>query len=51
MRVRGGGDSEGAGVGWPVTLNGEAEEILLFLSLFFFFTQNVVSQSPLLHRP
>lgn len=48
MRVRGGG--EGAGVGWPVTLNGEAEEILLFLSLFF-FTQNVVSQSPLLHRP
>ena len=49
MRVRGGG--EGAVVGWPVTLNGEAEEILLFLSLFFFFTQNVVSQSPLLHRP
>ena len=34
MRVRGGG--EGAVVGWPVTLNGEAEEILLFLSLFFF---------------
>ena len=29
------GPGGGAGVGWPVTLNEEAEEILLFLSLFF----------------